>query len=113
MYLPNPSAIDRKWLKVKVSNSLFFFFNTYSLTKVKESNLLHQQRERTNGFIPFPKALEESEMQTFLWRHWSKIDDSISNDDNRYTKSAPQDDVVEVDVVEVEVLVLVVVVVVK
>ena len=52
--------------------SVFSFSKTGCLTKAKEPILLYYLiitgRERTNGFIPFLRALAQSEMQTALFK---------------------------------------------
>ena len=48
-------------------NSEFSFFKTDCLNKAKEPNLpndLPIARERTDGFMPFPRVLAQSETQT-------------------------------------------------
>ena len=49
---------------------------------------LHITGERTDGFMPFPKALAGSETQTALSRNWTLLADSISYGDNPNVKHA-------------------------
>ena len=70
-------------------NSEFSFNSTGCLTKAKESNLPHNlpiAGKRTDGFMPFAKALVQSETQKASYRILTQAAYSISNDDNRYTK---------------------------
>ena len=46
-------------------------------------NYLPIAGERTDGFVPFSRALERSETQTASSRIWTRVTDSIYYDDNR------------------------------
>ena len=41
---------------------------------------------RTDGFMPFQRALAQNEMQTALSRIWTQVADSISYDNNSCAK---------------------------
>ena len=59
--------------------------------KAKESlqpDYLSIAKGRTDGVMSFSRALVQSEIQTAFSRIWTCIDNSISYDDNSYTKSA-------------------------
>ena len=81
------------WHKVNFKQSLtglnseFSFFETICLTKAEEPSLpyyLPIARGRIIGFIPFPRVLVLSEMQSVLSRIWTHVAVSISYDDNHY-----------------------------
>ena len=62
---------------------------TGCLANSKEPSLpyyLSIARERRDGFMHFPKALAQSEIQTASTRIWTQVTDSISYDDNHYAK---------------------------
>ena len=64
-------------------NSEFSFILTGCPAKVKERNLpyyLHIAEERTDGFMPFPIILEQSERQTASSRIWTLVTNSKYND---------------------------------
>ena len=69
-------------------NSEFSFSLTSCLTKAEEpslSNYLPIAGGRIIGFIPFPRALVQCEMQSVSSRFWTRVAVSISYDDNHYT----------------------------
>ena len=78
MYLSKPYATASMWHKVnivflsnKVALNSEFYFSQTCLT------IYLWVGERTDGFMPLQKCINA---KNFIW-------DSISNDDNRYTKS--------------------------
>ena len=96
-YLPNPSARagydTRSFFKRSLTglNSEFSFSWTSCLTKAEEPSLsyyLHIAGGRIIGFIPFPRVLVLCEMQSVSSRIWTRVDVSISYDDNHYPASA-------------------------
>ena len=69
-------------------NSEFSFSSTSYLTKDEEPSLpyyLPIAGGRIIGFIPFPRVLVLCEMQSVSSRMWTRVDVSISYDDNHYT----------------------------
>ena len=71
-----------------VLNSEFSFSYTSCLTKAEEPSLpyyLPIAGGRIIGFIPFPRVLVLCEIQLISSRTWTRIDVSISYDDNHYT----------------------------
>ena len=69
-------------------NSDFSFSKASCLTKAEESsfpNYLPIPGGRIIGFIPFPRVLVLSEMQSVSARIWTRVAVSISYDDNHYT----------------------------
>ena len=69
-------------------NSEFSFSKTSCLTKAEETSLpnyLLIAGGRIIGFIPFPRVLVQCEMQSVSSRIWTRVDVSISYDDNHYT----------------------------
>ena len=72
----------------------FFFFQTGCLTKVKEPSLFYLPiARRTFGFMTFPRALVQSEMQTALSMIWTQVTNFISYSNNCYTKHTSNDNV--------------------
>ena len=67
-----------------------FSFNTSCLTKAKEPSLPYYlfvaDGERKDGFIPFLRAMAQDETHIALSRVWTRLTDSISYGDNRYSK---------------------------
>ena len=91
---PNPSARvgydTRSIFKQSLTglNSELSFSLTSCLTKVEEPSLsfyLPIAGGRIIGFIPFPRVLVLCEMQSALFRIWTRVAMSISYDDNHYT----------------------------
>ena len=71
-------------------NSEFSFSYTSCLTKAEEPSLpyyLPIAGGRIIGFIPFPRVLVICEMQSVLYRIWTRVAVFISYDDNHYTRS--------------------------
>ena len=71
-------------------NSEIFFLWTDYLTKIKEQSLLNNlpnSEGRLAGFMPFLRVLMLSETQKASSRIWTRVIDSISNDDKRHFKS--------------------------
>ena len=63
-----------------VLNLEFSFFRIGCHTKAKEPRLPHYlpiARRRTNGFMLFPRALAQREMETALSKIWSQVTHSI------------------------------------
>ena len=60
-------------------------------TKVKEPVLhyLPIAGGRTDDFLSFPRALAQAKTQTDSSRIWTRMDNSIPYDDNRYTNAPP------------------------
>ena len=95
LYLPNSSVISRMWHKVNYFfkqstaglNSEFSFFYTGCLIEAKEPYLPYYLLivGRTNGYMPFSRALVQREMQTVSSRIWTQIANSICYYDNCYT----------------------------
>ena len=68
-------------------NSVFFLLD--DLSKIKERSLPYYipiAEERTNELMPFSEVLVLCEIQTTSSRIWTWIANSISYDDNNYTK---------------------------
>ena len=61
---------------------------------LKDSKLLQHLQHcakavgRTGGFMPFPRVLVQSETQIVSSRIWTQVADSISYDNDHYTKHA-------------------------
>ena len=88
MYLTKPFTIGGIWHKVRFSAECTFSDTGY-LTKVKVYNVpcyLPIAGGRTDGFMFFLRALARRETQTASSRFWTRVTDSISNDDNHYAK---------------------------
>ena len=69
-------------------NSQFSFSETTCLTKVEEASLpyyLPTAAGRIIGFTPFPRVLVLCKMQSVSSRIWTRVNVSISYDDNHYT----------------------------
>ena len=65
------------------------FTFTSCQTNAKEISLSYYSLitgRRTDGFMPFPRALAQSEMQTASSRIWTWVAYTISYNDNYYTK---------------------------
>ena len=81
MYLPKHSTRGKMWYKVNSRmwiTAQFSFSLTGCCTKAKEPNLLCNLQKLNRGlvdkmnlFIPFPRALAWSEMETVLSRNWT------------------------------------------
>ena len=73
------------------STTVFFFSKTGWHTKIKNPGLpyyLSIAKRGMTGYIPFPRELALSKMQTALFRIWNRIAESTSYEDNRYARSA-------------------------
>ena len=86
MYLSNPSPMSKMWHKVNFLSGKklvwiqFSFSLSGCLTKAKEPTLHY--------YLPIAgKRTGSSEMQTALSRIWTRVTNSISEDDYSYTKS--------------------------
>ena len=68
-----------------------FFFQDYTFYQDKRTQsalLFTYNFGETDGFMHFPRELEGSETHTPSFRIWTLVADSISYDDNFYTKRA-------------------------
>ena len=72
-------------------NSEFSFSYTSYLTKAEEPSLSYYLLIAGGiGFIPFPRLLVLSEMQSVSSRIWTRVAVCISYDDNHYTMGTIQ-----------------------
>ena len=79
------SEVKLVWIQI------FFIPLTSCLAIAKEHSLSYYlpiAKGKTDGFMPFPSALVQSGKQTALSKIWTCVADSISYNDNCYTKCA-------------------------
>ena len=93
-YLSNPFSTGRMWHKVEFYVEYYFEFTVFfpligCCNKARESSVhfcLYVIMKRRVGFIRFSTTFVGSETETTLISIWTRVANSLSNDDNIFIK---------------------------